>query len=140
MSIKFIRLAHEAGLGCGEIDQIDVVGEDISEVDWGFKTLPEHLRQPRTEANLLGPAETAREAAAPYANRALGLPGLEPVPQQVTGCHSLDDAGPLWVNCRRKHTAMKTTFTCRWGKRVHPQFQEAFPYYCRCPTATPRAV
>ena len=37
MSIKFIRLAHEAGLGCGETDQIDVVGEDISEVDWGFK-------------------------------------------------------------------------------------------------------
>ena len=37
MSIKFIRLGHEAGLGCGEIDQIDIVGEDISEVNWRFK-------------------------------------------------------------------------------------------------------
>ena len=37
MSIKFIRLGHEAGLGCGEIDRIDIVGEDISEVNWRFK-------------------------------------------------------------------------------------------------------
>ena len=36
MSIKFIRLAHERGLGCGDISQIDVVGEDISNVNWGF--------------------------------------------------------------------------------------------------------
>ena len=36
MSIKFIRLAHESGLGCGEVGQIEVVGEDISEVNWGF--------------------------------------------------------------------------------------------------------
>jgi hypothetical protein len=36
MNIKFIRLAHERGLGCGDISQIEVVGEDISEVDWGF--------------------------------------------------------------------------------------------------------
>ena len=36
MSIKFIRLAHERGLGCGEVSQINVVGEDISQVDWQF--------------------------------------------------------------------------------------------------------
>ena len=36
MSIKFIRLAHERGLGCGDISQIEVVGEDISNVNWGF--------------------------------------------------------------------------------------------------------
>ncbi len=36
MNIKFIRLAHERGLGCGDISQIDVVGEDISQVNWGF--------------------------------------------------------------------------------------------------------
>ena len=36
MSIKFIRLAHERGLGCGDISQIDVVGEDISQVNWHF--------------------------------------------------------------------------------------------------------
>ena len=31
MSIKFIRLAHERGLGCGDVSKIDVVGEDISQ-------------------------------------------------------------------------------------------------------------
>ena len=36
MSIRFIRLAHERGLGCGDISQIEVVGEDISNVNWGF--------------------------------------------------------------------------------------------------------
>ena len=36
MSIAFIRLGHEAGLGCGEVDGIEVVGEDISEVNWRF--------------------------------------------------------------------------------------------------------
>ena len=37
MSIKFIRLAHERGLGCGDISQIEVVGEDISDVNWHFE-------------------------------------------------------------------------------------------------------
>ncbi len=37
LSIKFIRLAHEAGLGCGDMDQIEVAGEDISEVNWRFR-------------------------------------------------------------------------------------------------------
>ncbi len=36
MSIKFIRLGHESGLGRGDINEIDVVGEDISEVNWRF--------------------------------------------------------------------------------------------------------
>ena len=36
MSIKFIRLAHEAGLGSGNPSEIEVVGEDISEVNWHF--------------------------------------------------------------------------------------------------------
>ncbi|MSQ07313.1 MAG: DUF362 domain-containing protein [Dehalococcoidia bacterium] len=36
LSIKFIRLAHERGLGCGDISQIDVAGEDITGVNWRF--------------------------------------------------------------------------------------------------------
>jgi len=37
MSLPFIRLAHERGLGCGEIKDIEFVGEDVSEVNWHFK-------------------------------------------------------------------------------------------------------
>jgi hypothetical protein len=36
MSIKFIRLAHEAGLGCGDLREIEIVGEDVSNVNFGF--------------------------------------------------------------------------------------------------------
>ena len=36
LSIKFIRLAHEQGLGCGDVKEIEVVGEDISSVNFHF--------------------------------------------------------------------------------------------------------
>ena len=36
MSLAFIRLAHEAGLGCGDVKEIEVVGEDIRNVNFGF--------------------------------------------------------------------------------------------------------
>ena len=36
MDLKFLRLAHERGLGCADISQIEVVGEDISQVNWEF--------------------------------------------------------------------------------------------------------
>ncbi len=36
MEIKFIRLAHEMGLGCGDTSQIRITGEDISQVNWNF--------------------------------------------------------------------------------------------------------
>jgi len=37
MSLKFIRLAHEQGLGTGRIDEIEVVGEEISNVNFHFR-------------------------------------------------------------------------------------------------------
>lgn len=36
LGIKYIALAHERGLGCGDVREIEVVGEDISKVDWRF--------------------------------------------------------------------------------------------------------
>ncbi|MGC8781392.1 MAG: DUF362 domain-containing protein, partial [Anaerolineae bacterium] len=36
MDLKFIRLAHELGLGIGDPKEIEVVGYDISAEDWGF--------------------------------------------------------------------------------------------------------
>jgi len=36
LSLKFIRLAHEKGLGCGDPREIEIVGEDISGVNFGF--------------------------------------------------------------------------------------------------------
>jgi uncharacterized protein (DUF362 family) len=36
MKIEYIRMSHEKGLGVGDLKQIDVVGEDVSNVDYGF--------------------------------------------------------------------------------------------------------
>ncbi len=37
LSIRYIRLAHEKGLGCGDVRELEIVGEDISEVNFNFK-------------------------------------------------------------------------------------------------------
>jgi uncharacterized protein (DUF362 family) len=37
LSIKYIRLAHECGLGVGDLRQIELVGDDVSGEVWGFK-------------------------------------------------------------------------------------------------------
>jgi uncharacterized protein (DUF362 family) len=37
LSLPFIRLAHEAGLGCGDPREIDIVGEDVEGVSWHFQ-------------------------------------------------------------------------------------------------------
>lgn len=38
MGIPYIRMCHEMGLGIGELDEIEVIGEDVSDVNFGFKT------------------------------------------------------------------------------------------------------
>jgi len=36
MSLKFIRLAAEQGLGSGSMSDIEIIGEDIRKENWGF--------------------------------------------------------------------------------------------------------
>jgi hypothetical protein len=36
MSIPYLRLAHEDGLGTGRVEDIEIVGEDVSEVNFSF--------------------------------------------------------------------------------------------------------
>ena len=36
MSIGYIRMAHEAGLGVGRTEEIEIVGDDVSGESWGF--------------------------------------------------------------------------------------------------------
>jgi uncharacterized protein (DUF362 family) len=38
MSIPYLRMAHERGLGVADLKEIEVVGEDISGVNFGFQT------------------------------------------------------------------------------------------------------
>jgi hypothetical protein len=36
MTIDYIRIAHEDGLGCGDTREIELVGDDVSGESWGF--------------------------------------------------------------------------------------------------------
>lgn len=38
LSIPFIKIAHDKGLGCGDLKQIDIKGEDITRVNYEFET------------------------------------------------------------------------------------------------------
>jgi hypothetical protein len=38
LSIPYIRIAHERGLGTGDPEEIEVVGEDIREMDFAFRS------------------------------------------------------------------------------------------------------
>jgi uncharacterized protein (DUF362 family) len=37
LGIMYIRLAHEKGLGVGDVREIELTGDDISKVNWNFK-------------------------------------------------------------------------------------------------------
>ncbi len=37
LAIDYIRLAHERGLGVGDMSEIELVGDDVSGQNWGFK-------------------------------------------------------------------------------------------------------
>jgi uncharacterized protein (DUF362 family) len=37
LSIDYIRLAHERGLGVGDVHEIELVGDDVSGESWGFE-------------------------------------------------------------------------------------------------------
>ncbi len=37
MKLPAIQLAHEEGLGCGDFDQIEIIGSDVSRINWNFK-------------------------------------------------------------------------------------------------------
>ncbi|MFX0029287.1 MAG: DUF362 domain-containing protein, partial [Candidatus Hermodarchaeota archaeon] len=37
LDLPAIKLAHDEGLGCGDFNQIEIVGEDVSNINWNFK-------------------------------------------------------------------------------------------------------
>jgi len=38
MKVKHLKLAHDLGLGCADLDQIEIIGEDISRVNFKFES------------------------------------------------------------------------------------------------------
>jgi len=38
MDIPYIRMCHERGLGCGRIEEMELIGDDIGDINFGFNT------------------------------------------------------------------------------------------------------
>jgi hypothetical protein len=103
LSIKFIRLAHERGLGCGDVREMELVGDDITDVNFHFAAHDETLAsrgQKMIYWGALKPLEhfLLRTPLAPWSYLASWL------------YHDV-----YWYNCigrRRVREAMKT----EWGK------------------------
>jgi uncharacterized protein (DUF362 family) len=55
MSLDFIRIAHEKGLGCGVVEDLEIVGEDISGVNWHFEGKKDTLASRGQKAIYHGP-------------------------------------------------------------------------------------
>lgn len=36
MKLPAIKIAHDEGLGCGDVDQIEIIGDDVSQENWNF--------------------------------------------------------------------------------------------------------
>jgi len=37
LKLPAIKMAHEEGLGCGDFEAIEIIGEDVSNINWNFK-------------------------------------------------------------------------------------------------------
>ena len=64
MAVPFIRLAHEAGLGTGDVKEIEVLGDDISGMNFSFRidghTLGARLRRCEATKNGKAPSLISR--------------------------------------------------------------------------------
>ena len=83
MGIEFIRLAHERGLGCGDISEIQVLGEDISQVNWQFSGVENTFASRGQKAVYWGPLKPLEKHAAPVAVGRPRLSRIQPVPQRL---------------------------------------------------------
>ncbi|GBE57365.1 hypothetical protein BMS3Abin01_00277 [bacterium BMS3Abin01] len=62
MEFRYIRLAHERGLGCGIVDDIDIQGEDISATDFHFHGRQETFASRGQKAIYHGPLKPLEHA------------------------------------------------------------------------------
>ena len=86
MSIKFIRLAHELGLGCGDPRDIEIVGDlERGERELALRRAVQEddVRLADAAQDLLGPAEEADRVVAEDRARALGLHRQRRLPRQL---------------------------------------------------------
>ena len=86
MSIKFIRLAHDLGLGCGDPREIEIVGDadgGRGELALRGPVQEDDVRLAHAAQDLLGPAEEADRVVAQDRARAVGVHRERRLPRQL---------------------------------------------------------
>ena len=86
LSIKFIRLAHDMGLGCGDPREIEMVGDlSAANENWHFDgPFRDMTFASRMQHKIYwGPLKKARRVVAQDGARAVGLHGERAVPRQL---------------------------------------------------------
>ena len=97
MSIKFIRLAHDLGLGCGDPREIEIVGDQTAaarELALRRPVSQDDVRLADAAPDLLGPAQEADRVVAEDRAGAVGVHRERRVPRQllVPGAGEEEDA------------------------------------------------
>ena len=107
MSLEYIRVAHEDGLGVGDPRDIEVVGDDVSQESWGFK-VGRQRRQHGGRPDVVRPAQALPEAVLPHPAgerlhlRQRGLPRLLPLAAEGQAhLRALEAGDPLGPAVRR---------------------------------------
>ena len=83
LSIKFIWMAHEMGLGCGDIRDIEIVGSDISDTNWNFSSGENTLFSSGQKSVYWGPFKPLENAIARSPPRQPRHRRLQPLPQRL---------------------------------------------------------
>ena len=86
MSIKFIRMAHDLGLGCGDPREIEIVGDTSAgggELAFRRAVQEDDVRLADAAQDLLGPDEEADRVVAEDGARAVGVHRERPLPRQL---------------------------------------------------------
>ena len=106
MSIKFIRMAHEMGLGCGDPRDIEIVGDQSAGAEnWHFAgpVQEDDVRLADAAQDLLGTDEEADRVVAEDGARALGLHRQRHLSRQLLVPGEREDAP--WRACSRARGA-----------------------------------
>ena len=88
LSIKFIRLAHDMGLGCGDPRDIEIVGDASRprrELALRRPVQEDDVRVANAAQDLLGAAEEADRVVAQDRARAVGVHRERDLPRQLSG-------------------------------------------------------
>ena len=83
---KFVRLAHEHGLGCGDVRDIEIVGDvDAAQGELALRrpVQEDDVRLAQPAPHLLGPAEEAGRVVAEDVARAVGVRRERHLPRHV---------------------------------------------------------